>query len=293
MTVREIVRRSGEYLRGKGVEGGRMNAEYLLAHVLEVDRLDLYLDLDRPLGDRELAPLRDLLRRRGAREPLQYVLGTAPFRDLELRVDRRVAIPRPETEYLIDVLLRLSGLSVRAGPEERFAAALDVGTGSGAIAISLAAEGLASAVTATDRSAAALELARANAAAHGQGGVRFLEGWLLEPVRDRNFDLILSNPPYLSSAEWNRTEPEVRRWEPDMAMVAEEQGLALIFGLIDALAPVLRPAGRFGVEIGSAQGRAVAERLQQAGIFAEIGIHEDLCGRPRYVFARRLTDDGF
>ncbi len=281
-TVREIVRRSEEYLRGKGVEGGRMNAEYLLAHVLEVDRLDLYLDLDRPLGESELGPLRPLLRRRGAREPLQYVLGSAPFRELELRVDPRVAIPRPETEYLIDVLRR------EAGPGRVFDAALDVGTGSGAIAISLAAEGVARSVTATDRSVDALKVARANAGRCGHPGIRFLEGSLLEPVRGLEFDLVLSNPPYLSAEEWRGTEPEIRRWEPGMAMVAGDGGLALIRRLIDGLPRLLRPGGWFGVETGVAQGVAVAERLRATRVFEKIRLHADLAGRPRYVLARRI-----
>ncbi len=280
-TVREIVRRSGEYLRGKGVAGGRTNAEYLVAHVLEVDRLDLYLDLDRPLGESELGPLRPLLRRRGAREPLQYVLGSAPFRELELKVDPRVAIPRPETEYLIDVVRR------EAGPKRVFDAALDVGAGSGAIAISLASEGVARTVAATDRSADALEVARANAIRCGCPGIRFLEGSLLEPVRGRSFDLILSNPPYLSAEEWRGTEPEIRRWEPGIAMVAGDGGLALIHRLIDGLPPLLRPGGWFGVETGIAQGEAVAGRLRTVGIYEEVRIHADLAGRPRYVLARR------
>ena len=150
----DVILRSGEYLTKKGVENGRLNAEHLLAHVLRVERLQLYLDFDRPLGADELDRLRPLLRMRAARQPLQYLLGTAQFRDLELAIDRRVAIPRPETEYLIDVLGQV------AGRDRVFDAALDVGTGSGAIALTLAAEGLARAVVATDVSAAALDVDR-------------------------------------------------------------------------------------------------------------------------------------
>ncbi len=277
----EVARWSGDYLGGKGVEDGRLNAEFLLAHVLGIDRLRLYLDFDRPLSDAELAVYRPLLRRRAAREPLQYLLGSAPFRSLELGVDPRVAIPRPETEYLLDVLARV------AGPDRVFESALDVGTGSGAIAIALAAEGLARSVTATELSADALEVARRNAGACGQSAIDFRRGSLLDPVDGLTFDLVLSNPPYLSEAEWRRTEPEVREWEPRGAMVAGQGGLAVVGALVAGAAPALQPDGWFGVEVGCGQGDAVAGLLDDAGRFRSIQVHEDLSGRPRYVLARR------
>ena len=196
----EVIRWSGTYLSEKGVENGRLNAEHLLALVLGMQRLQLYLHFDRPLAKGELAQYKPLLRRRAAREPLQYVLSSAPFRNLQLQVDRRVAIPRPETEYMIDVLMRV------AGPDRVFSSALDVGTGSGAIALALAAEGLARSVTATDLSADALATARGNAVAAGLTGIRFEAGCLLEPVAARTFDLVLSNPPYLTEAEWRSAE---------------------------------------------------------------------------------------
>jgi len=229
-TVLEAVRASGGYLDGKGVEQGRLDAEHLLAHVLGMGRLQLYLHFDRPLTRDELARFKPLLRRRGAREPLQYVLGSAPFRTLHLHVDRRVAIPRPETEYLIDVLQRLAGDRV-------FDSALDVGTGSGAIALALAGERLARSVTASDISPAAVAAAGRNAAEAGLAGIDFRDGPLLEPVGDRSFDLVLSNPPYLSEAEWRMAEPEVREWEPRGAMVAGPDGLEVVRGLVAGLDP--------------------------------------------------------
>ncbi|MXX70453.1 MAG: peptide chain release factor N(5)-glutamine methyltransferase, partial [Gemmatimonadetes bacterium] len=284
-TVMEVARWSGDFLRGRGVEDGRLNAEYLLAHVLGIDRLQLYLDFDRPLAETELAVYRPLLRRRAAREPLQYLLGSAPFRDLELAVDPRVAIPRPETEYLLEVLARI------AGRHRVFESALDVGTGSGAIAIALASEGLARSVTATDISADALEVARLNARACGRPAIGFRLGSLLDPVGGLTFDLVLSNPPYLSEAEWRGAEPEVREWEPRAAMVAGQGGLALIAALVAGVAAVLRPDGWFGLEVGSAQGETVAGLISDAGRFRSIQLHDDLTGRQRYVFARRLTHD--
>lgn len=284
-TVMEIVRASAAYLRAKGVEDGRLNAEYILAHVLETGRLQLYLQFDRPLAESELARCRPLLKRRAAREPLQYVLGSAPFRNLSLEVDPRVAIPRPETEFFLDVLVRM------AGRDRVFDAALDVGTGSGAIAIALSHEGLARSITATDLAPDALAVAGRNAAACGCPGVRFREGSLLEPVADSSFDLVLSNPPYLSDAEWRSAEPEVRDWEPRHAMVADENGMALIRDLVGRVAEVLRPDGWFGLEVGCTQTAAVAELLRGTGAFRRVAVHDDLAGRPRYVFARRLTND--
>ena len=277
----EVVRASATYLHDRGVDEGRLNAEYLLAHVLGMDRLQLYLHFDRPVSETERAAYRPLLRRRGAREPLQYLLGSAPFRNLSLQVDPRVAIPRPETEYLIDVLVEV------AGSDRVFDSALDVGTGSGAIAIALASEGRARSVAATDLSADALEVAGNNAAAAGYPGIDFRHGSLLEPVLDCAFDLVLSNPPYLTDAEWQSAEPEVRDWEPRGAMVADDEGMAVIRELATALPRVLRPGGWFGVEVGCRQGPAVSHLLGTASGLDSIEVHKDLTGRPRYVLGRR------
>lgn len=279
--VLDVIHRSGEYLTKKGVEDGRLNAEHLLAHSLGMKRLDLYLNHDRPLDGIELDRFRPLLRKRAARQPLQYLLGTAQFRELELAVDHRVAIPRPETEHLINVLQEI------AGRDRVFAAALDVGTGSGAIALTLAAEGIARTVVATDVSAAALDVARRNAAAAGLADVDFRAGDLLEPVEGGSFDLVLSNPPYLTEAEWLRTEPEVREWEPRVAMVADGSGLAVIRRLISGLDGVLRPGGWVGLEVGSTQAGRVADLMERRPGLRAVQVHDDLAGRRRYVFARR------
>ena len=280
-TVMDVIRASGEYLDAKGLEHGRLDAEHLLAHVLDMGRLHLYLHFDRPLTVEERSRLKPLLRRRAAREPLQYILGSAPFRDLVLEVDRRVAIPRPETEYLIDVLRRA------AGRDRIFESALDVGTGSGAIALALATEGMARAVTATDLSAAALRAARNNAAAAGITTIDFREGRLLEPVAGRAFDLVLSNPPYLTEAEWRSAQPEVREWEPRTAMVAGEDGLEVIRGLIGGLDDILRPGGWVGLELGNSQAEMVVHMLEAVPDVDTVGVHDDLTGRPRYVLARK------
>lgn len=280
-TVMDVVRASGEYLDGNGLEHGRLDAEHLLAHVLDMGRLHLYLHFDRPLTVAERERLKPLLRRRAAREPLQYILGSAPFRDLVLEVDRRVAIPRPETEYLLDVLRRA------VGRDRVFESALDVGTGSGAIALALAAEEIARAVTATDLSAAALAVARNNAAGAGVTTIDFREGRLLEPVAGRTFDLVLSNPPYLTGEEWRSAQPEVREWEPRLAMVGGEDGLEMIRSLIGGLDDILRPGGWVGLELGNSQAETVVHMLEAVPALDPAGVHDDLTGRPRYVFARK------
>ena len=279
-TVMDVIRASADYLCGKGLEHGRLDAEHLLAHVLGMGRLHLYLHFDRPLTLAERGCFKPLLRRRAAREPLQYILGSAPFRNLTLDVDRRVAIPRPETEYLIDVLQRA------AGADRVFESALDMGTGSGAIALALSAEGVARSVTATDLSAAALAAARHNAAAAGIT-IDFREGRLLEPVADLSFDLILSNPPYLTEAEWGSAQPEVREWEPRMAMVGGEDGLEVIRDLVGGLDDLLLPGGWVGLEVGNTHSATVVGMLEAVPALGSVGVHDDLAGRQRYVLARK------
>lgn len=283
LPVVEIIRRSADYLAGKGVENPRLDAEHILSHILHMARLDLYLHFDRPLSPGELAACRPLLRRRGAREPLQYVLGSAPFRNLELTVGPGVAVPRPETEHLLDVLLEAAGR--RPGPTPPFAAALDVGTGSGALALALAEEGLAASVAATDISPKALAAARGNAADAGVQ-VDFMEGALLSPVAGRTFDLIVSNPPYLASGEWLSAAPEVREWEPRVAMEAGADGLDVIRPLVRAAMPALRPNGWAALEVGRFQTEVVADIFRETGA-AHVEVREDLAGLPRYVVARK------
>lgn len=280
-TVMEVIEWSGPYLQEKGVAQGRLDAEHLLASVLGVRRLDLYLRFDQPLELRDLAAYKPLLRRRAAREPLQYVLGSAPFRTLDLAVDPRVAIPRPETEHMIDAL------ADAAAPTGPFKAALDVGTGSGAIAISLLAEGLAQSVIATDASVEALDVARANAEVCGHPAVEFRQGAGTQAAAPGAFDLILSNPPYLSEAGWRRTEPEVRLWEPRAAMVGGPRGLGVLRALAAGLGEVLRPGGWAGFEVGDGQAGDVVAMLRGTGLAETVSVRDDLAGTPRYVFMRR------
>ena len=205
-TVRELLGPTREYLESKGVRSPRLDAEYLLAHVLGIKRLELYLDHDRPLEPAEVDRLRELVRRRGRREPLAYVLGSWGFYGLELRCDPRALVPRPETEVLVEHCLHL----LEGADAPRI---VDVGTGTGAIALALATRLPAATVTAIDVSPDALALAAENAAANGLADrVELLEGDLLAPVAGRRFDLVVSNPPYVAAEA--EVDPEVDGYEP-------------------------------------------------------------------------------
>lgn len=282
-TVMEMVRWTEGYLRDRGFESPRLNGELLLAGTLGLKRLDLYLQFDRPLTPDELAEYRSRLRRRAKREPLQYIEGEAAFRDLRLRVDPRVLIPRSETELLVDeVLARVRG---REGLH-----ALDVGTGSGAIALSLATEGPFARVVATDVSSGALEVARANLALAAPGApVEFVQGSVYAPVAGETFDVVASNPPYIGESERASLDPGVRDWEPAAALFSGESGLDVIRELVAGAPAVLRPGGLLALEIGWKQAGAVAELVRGVGGFSEPVVRQDLEGRDRIVTAEYGT----
>jgi release factor glutamine methyltransferase len=277
-TVRELVGPAAEWLGGKGVPSPRLDADRLLAHVLGLQRLDLYLDLERPLIPAEVDEFRELVRRRGRREPLAYVLGSWSFRGLELAVDARVLVPRPETEWLVEQALRR--IAEREAPR-----VLDVGTGSGAIAISIAVARPDAAVTATDVSADALVLARQNASAH-DAAIDFRQGDLLAPVAGSLFDLVLANLPYVG--EGDEVDPEVSGFEPALAVYAPDAGRALIERLIGEVGAALAPGGVLALELGAEHAPWALARLAGAGLLGAESEH-DLAGVERLVFARQRT----
>lgn len=280
----ELLQWTAEYLGKKGFHNARLNGELLLAGVLGLKRLDLYLQFDRPLRPEEMAEFKARLLRRAKREPLQYIDGAAHFRDLRLRVDGRVLIPRPETEVLVgEVLLRVAG---RAGLH-----ALDVGTGSGAIALALATEGPFARVVATDVEPGALEVARANHAESAPAApVEFRQGFLYEPVAGERFDVVVSNPPYVREDEREGLDPEVRDWEPARALFAGPDGLDALRPLVAGAPAVLRRGGLLALEIGAAQGPAVAALVRATPGFAEPVVRPDLAGRDRIVIAEYLPE---
>jgi release factor glutamine methyltransferase len=280
-TPLSLAQKAAGVLAERGIEQPRLDAELLLAHILGLRRLDLYLQHERPVTREELERFRAAVRRRLRREPIQYIIGSVGFRTLELQVDRRALIPRPETEVLVGAVLEWSASRGAA------CAALDIGTGTGAIALSLAAEGSFDRVVATDASTAALELARANAVHTGLAGrVEFRHGATWAPLAPgERFDVIVSNPPYVAEPERAALAPEVVEWEPADALFAGSDGLAVIEPLVAGAAERLRPGGLLALEVGAAQTEQVAARIRAAAGFAEPRIVMDLAGRPRVVLA--------
>ncbi|MEZ4415066.1 MAG: peptide chain release factor N(5)-glutamine methyltransferase [Gemmatimonadota bacterium] len=284
-TLLHLLRWSTQYLEQKGLERPRLDVELLLAHALGVGRLDLYLQFDRPLERAELDAFRPLLLRRGRREPLQYVVGSAAFRELELLVDPRVLIPRPETEGLVGHVLDWA-----AARGAGITGVLEIATGSGAIALSLRREGSFGRIVASDLSGDALEVARANAARLGLTDVEWRQGDGLSVIESgERFDVLVANPPYVAWSERPALAPEVADYEPAQALFADEEGLALVNVLIRDGGRVVAPGGLLALEIGAGQGAQVADLARDVGSWEEVRVAEDLSGKDRYLLAARRS----
>lgn len=278
LTVLEIIKRTTEFLEKRGVEGARLNAELLIGHALGLKRMQLYLQFERPLTESELEKIRPLVKRRGNREPLQYIVGETEFSGLKLKVDRRALIPRPETEYLIELVVG----RMTAPP----AAILDLGTGTGAIALVLATKYPAATVTAVDKSADALALARENATALGLAErVTLIQSdWFSALPAEARYELIVANPPYLSDAEVRAAQPEVKDFEPLTALAAEGNGVADLERIIREARDRLAPGGLLACETGIAQHAALLPLAAAAG-YGRTESLKDLTGRERYLLA--------
>lgn len=278
LTVLEIIKRTTDFFEKREVESARLNAELLIGHALGLKRMQLYLQFERPLTEAELETIRPLVKRRGLREPLQYIVGTTEFCGLKLKVDRRALIPRPETELLVELVKQ----HVPTPPKR----VLDLGTGSGAIALALASAYPEAAVTAVDLSAQALELARENATALGLAErLRVLASdWYSEIPATETFDLIVSNPPYLSDEETNAALPEVKDHEPRNALSAGADSAAALNRIIRESRARLNAGGLLALETGIAQHGRLLAAVTDAG-FARAESHRDLTGRDRFVLA--------
>ena len=276
MTVLGVLQSTTAYFRKRGIENPRLNAEHLLAHTLDRTRMELYLEFERILSEAELVPLRDLVRRRGEGEPLQHLLGTVEFCGQTFLCDRRAMVPRPETDELVEFLK-----SEIRNPKSEI---VDVGTGSGVIALSLAAEFPEAKILAVDVSEEALALAEENAARLNLSDkVRFLKSHLLEKV-DGAFDLIVANLPYISTQDRHTLSREVLR-DPEVALFAGAQGDELMRELIAQAPARLRPGGLLALEIGLGQSQGLLSSLAEKK-YRDIYSKNDYSGVIRFLFAR-------
>jgi release factor glutamine methyltransferase len=287
-TIKDILRVTAQYLQEKGIESPRLSAEILLAHQLKTDRVRLYINFDQPLDEAEVSGYRGLVRRRVNREPVQYITGVQEFWSLEFRVGPPVLIPRPESELLVEEALSL----FRTGqmdkqPSPRI---LDLGTGCGALAVCLARELQAASVWASDVSAEALEVARYNASVHGvPDRVQFVRGDLLRPFRAENsaFDVILSNPPYISPEVLLTLSPEVREHEPRLALDGREGGMYYVREIIPAALKCLSPGGWLLMEMDPAQTLEALGWIKGTRGYERVRRVRDYSHRYRVVMARK------
>ena len=276
MTVLEVLQSTTAYFKKRDIESPRLNAEHLLAHTLQRRRIELYLEFERALAEAELTTLRELVRRRGQGEPLQHLLGTVEFAGRVFLCDKRALIPRPETEELVERIIQ----AAVAHP----ATILDVGTGSGVIALTFAAQFPDAEVNAVDISDDALALARENAARLGlQGRVRFAKGNLLTKVEGA-FDLIVANLPYVATVDGPVLSREVQH-DPEVAVFAGERGDELVRELISAARDHLRPGGMLALEVGIGQADNLAVLLAEKN-YHDIAVIRDYCGVTRFLFGR-------
>ncbi len=277
-TVARLLRWATEDLTKRGSDSPRLDAELLLGRTLGLDRVQLIVQHTRPLDGAELAAFKQMFVRRRAREPMAYILGGREFYGFDVQVDRRVLVPRPDTEVLVDVALE------RTSERDMYGRALDLCTGSGCVALALGLRRRTWKITGSDLSEEALAVARTNAARLGVArNVRFVQGDLFQPLRARHrFELIVSNPPYIPSAEIAELMPEVRDFEPRLALDGGADGISVLRRLVSEAPAHLTPGGVLACELGADQSARAVELFEAAG-FTDVRRHKDLGGHERVV----------
>ena len=279
LTVLESIRLSTEYLQNKGIESPRINAELLLADILKCKRLDLYLKFEQPLKEDEIKIYREFIKRRGKFEPLQYITGSVEFYGFEFKVNNSVLIPRPETEILVETIINLF-------EKDESINILDIGTGSGNIAISIARKLPNSIISAMDSSMEALEIAKENARLNFVGEkINFINESILNGYNynAEKFDLIVSNPPYISAEEFQNLRPELKVYEPCTALTDNSDGLSFFRVISERSGNMLKEKGKLFFEIGKDQYKQVEEILLE-NKFRNIQIKKDYLNIERVIY---------
>ena len=287
-TIQKLLNWVTEYLTSKGIESPRLSAELLLSHVLALKRIDLYTQFDKQVPQQQLNNLHDLVKRAGLHEPVVYLTGKTEFYSLELDITADCMIPRPETELLVQRSIEF--LRTRSGIQY----VCDLCTGSGCIAVAIAKNFPDARITATDISDAALKIAARNVEKHQlKERVRLLCGDLFEPIIQQldvsQFDLIVCNPPYVSTAEYEKLDKNIKDYEPASALLAGEDGMDIYQKIINKVDEFLKPGAALMLEIGYAQGSAVRGLLEQTGAFTEIKIEKDPHNNDRIVISRKKS----
>ena len=282
-TTRKLLAWTTEHFEKKGLDSPRVSSEMLLSHVLKTDRLKLYMDPDRPASDTERADFRVLVERALKHEPVDYLVGHAPFFTLTFKVTPAVLIPRPSTETLIEHVLQ----NHRATGPGRVHIA-DVCTGSGCIAVSLAKHLPEATVVASDISEAALAVARENAEKHGVADrIEFRHGDLLEPLNGDRFDYLCTNPPYIPDDEWDAIAPNVKDHEPVTALRGGKDGLLFIRPILKRAADYLKPSGQLALEAAAVHKDALIQQIQQEESLVDPRVLKDHEGLPRILVAHK------
>jgi len=287
-TILKLLSWTSDHFASFGIEHPRVDAEILLAHTLGLRRIDLYVQYDKPLLRQELARFRESIQRRVQREPVAYIIGEKEFWSLELKVTPAVLIPRPETECVVETALAVIAEDAGAGVRK----ILELGTGSGAVILALAAERPGDILCATDQSEEVLSIARENAERHGVlQRVSFFRGDWFAPI-DRQadgFDLILSNPPYIRRNDIPDLQPEIFCFEPNTALDGGPSGIESLGHIITAAPPYLRPNGHLLLEIGHDQRTALERVIEKTGSYQEAVFIKDYSGQDRVLRIRKMS----
>ncbi|MCK4783566.1 MAG: peptide chain release factor N(5)-glutamine methyltransferase [Desulfobacteraceae bacterium] len=287
--IKDLLKVTADYLKEKEIDSPRLTAEILLSHQLNTDRVNLYLNFDQPLTEKEISGYRSLIKRRLRHEPIQYITGSQEFWSLDFMVDPQVIIPRPESELLVEQAINRVGANF--APQNQSPKILDLGTGSGALAISVAKEVPQARFWATDLSAAALSLARSNAEKHGVSErIQFMRGDLWDPIinLDITFDIIISNPPYITSEEYNDLAPEVRDYEPRLALDGHEGGMYFIEKIIRGGLDYLSPGGWLIMEMSPDQTEKALLLIEQINGYGEKTRIKDYSHTYRVIMAQKV-----